>query len=120
MAILLLVGALNGIGQVVMRWGGLQAKEPFNLSNFAQWAWSSRWWLLGLVITWGSGLGWAFVLRKMRLVVALPLFVGVSYVLSLVGGVWLLSERPSPPQWVGVLLVFVGILLIASGRLATP
>jgi multidrug transporter EmrE-like cation transporter len=107
-------GAANGIGQVTMRWGGRNAKVPFSTEHFIEWASSSRWWLLGLLLTWTSGLAWAVLLRSVRLVIALPLFAGTAYLLTLLGAIVLLGERPSVLQVAGILCVMVGIVLIVA------
>jgi multidrug transporter EmrE-like cation transporter len=105
-------GVLNGVGQVVMRWGGRDAKVPFSLHNIGDWATSSRWWILGLFVSWTSGVLWALLLRHVRLVIALPIFVGTAYTLTVLGGLVLLAERPTVSQYLGMLLVIAGILLI--------
>jgi multidrug transporter EmrE-like cation transporter len=112
--VLLLAGAVNGAGQVTMRWGGRDSTAPFSLANLGPWMYASRWWLLGLIVTWSTGLVWAVMLRKVPIVLALTLFAGSSYVLALLGGFWILGERPATPQWLGLALVLAGILLIAS------
>jgi len=109
-------GILNGVGQVVMRWGGRDAKVPFSTHSIPAWAYSSRWWILGLFITWSSGLFWALLLRNVRLTIALPLFAGTAYVLTVLGAVVLLSERPTMTQYAGMLCVMLGILLIVIRR----
>ena len=107
-------GIFNGVGQVIMRWGGRDAKVPFSMSNLGPWTMASKWWLLGLIVTWTSGLFWAILLRKVPLVLALPLFAGTAYLLTLVGAVFILGERPTPYQTLGILLIVVGAGLIIS------
>lgn len=109
-------GVLNGIGQVVMRWGGRDAKVPFSLHHFSDWAASSRWWLLGLLLTWASGLFWALLLRSVRLAIALPLFVATSYALTILGAIVLLAERPTFSQYLGMVCVMMGVALIVIRR----
>jgi len=112
LGMLAFAGVLNAAGQVTMRWGGRGAKVPFSLHHLPDWALSSRWWLLGLLITWSSGLFWAVLLRSVRLGIALPLFAGTSYVLTVVASVVILAERPTTSQYVGMLFVMIGVLLI--------
>ncbi len=109
-------GILNGVGQVVMRWGGRDAKVGFSLQHFGDWAMSSRWWLLGLFLTWSSGLFWAILLRHVRLVIALPLFAGTAYTLTVVGAIVLLAEKPTSTQYLGLMFVMFGIFLIVMRR----
>jgi multidrug transporter EmrE-like cation transporter len=64
-------------------------------------------------VGWIAGLGWAWCLRKLSLGLAVPLYAGLVYVLSVVGGVYLLKERMSATQILGTLTVLAGILLLA-------
>ncbi len=105
-------GVLNGVGQITMRWGGRDAKIPFSFQNLGNWAFSSKWWLVGLILTWGSGVLWAVLLRQVRLSTAFPLFAGTSYVVTALGALVVLAERPSTTQLVGMFLVMGGIALI--------
>lgn len=105
-------GVLNGIGQIVMRWGGRDAKVPFSMHSIGEWALSSRWWILGLFLTWSSGLFWALLLRHVRLVIALPLFAGTAYTLTVLGAIVLLAEKPTASQYLGLMFVMLGIFLI--------
>jgi multidrug transporter EmrE-like cation transporter len=113
---LISAGTLNGIGQLVMRWGGRDAKVAFSWAHLGDWVVSSRWWIFGLLLSWTSGLLWALLLRNIRLVIALPVFAGISYGLSFVGSVALLGEKPSTTQYLGILCVTLGICLIVFKR----
>ena len=115
-ALLLLVmaGVVNGVGQVIMRWGGKQATVPFAMSNFPAWVMSSKWWLCGLFLSWTTGLVWALLVKKVPLVIALPVYAGTGYICTLVGSVVALSEKPNAYQAAGTALVLVGIGLIIS------
>lgn len=110
--LLLISGVLNAVGQLTMRWGARENKLPFSLHNLPAWLMSSRWWLLGLLLCWSSGLFWAVLVRNVRLVIALPILAGTTYVLTTIGAVAILAERPTPIQWAGLTLVFAGTMLI--------
>ena len=112
--LLVLAGMVNGVGQVIMRWGGKAATVPFSTHNLVTWLIASKWWLLGLVFTWTSGLFWALLLKKVQLVVALPLFAGTSYLVTILAAVVLLAERPNPYQIMGMFLVMGGVGLIIT------
>jgi drug/metabolite transporter (DMT)-like permease len=112
---LIVISVVNSAGQVIMRWGGNQSTTTLSpATTHQQWLWASRWWLLGMVVTWICGLGWAWCLRRLPLVVALPIYSGLVYVLSLVGGASLLKERISPTQALGIAFVLVGIFLVSG------
>jgi multidrug transporter EmrE-like cation transporter len=115
LAVLVSISLINSVGQIMMRWGGKQSAAASRPSpTQLQWLWTSRWWLLGIVITWLCGLGWAWCLRRLPLAVALPVYSGLVYGLSVLGGAYLLKEKLSSIQTVGVLLIIVGMLLVMS------
>jgi len=113
--LLLAAGVANGIGQVVMRWGGKMADVPFAWNNLAAWTHSSRWWLFGLLITWLTGICWAVLLRDVRLSVALMIFAGGAYSTSYICAFALLGERLSTIQIAGLTLVILGLAMAIAG-----
>ena len=102
-----------------MRWGGNQsAQAAAPAGSHHPWPWTSGWWLLGIVVTWICGLGWAWCLRRLPLGTAVPLYAGLVYVLSVLGGVYFLRERMSPPQVAGIVAIFVGLILVTLSSIA--
>jgi multidrug transporter EmrE-like cation transporter len=85
-----------------------------------QWLWGSRWWLAGILEGWVAGLGWAWCLRRLPLGTAVPIYAGLVYALSVLGGVWFLKERMSLPQVLGSVTILVGILLLACSVRPLP
>jgi drug/metabolite transporter (DMT)-like permease len=70
------------------------------------------WIILGLGI---YGLGvmlWLWVLSKVELSVAYP-FVGVSFLVTMAFGAWLLHEEITPGRLAGTVLIAVGCVLVA-------
>jgi multidrug transporter EmrE-like cation transporter len=113
LAFLVAISVLNSVGQVVMRWGGKQRLGPhMPAAPQYQWLWSSRWWLLGIILTWVCGLGWAWCLRKIPLATAMPVYSGLVYVLSVLGGAYFLKERMSSLQVLGVVTILIGVVLV--------
>src|SRR5687768_18177932 len=113
--ILLLVffAIFNAFTQVMMRWGGqISAGVPLSFSNLRQWTWNSKWWLAGLFFSWVTGLGWAWCLRNVPLAIALPIYIGLVYSLSVLGGIFLLHEKPNTLQVIGILIILVGLALL--------
>jgi multidrug transporter EmrE-like cation transporter len=114
LVMLVVISLLCSGSQLLMRWGGaLSAKAPELATGSAQWLWNARWWLLGLGLGWVCGLAWAFCLRKVPLALALPIYSGLTYVLTAIGAVWLLKEKLAPVQAVGITAVLFGILLLS-------
>jgi len=74
--------------------------------------------LSGLVLAVGL-LFYYLALERANVTVVVPLTATYPVVAVLLGYV-LLRERPSPLQWVGVILVVVGTALLLSGPSKTP
>ena len=116
LTLLICVGVINGLSQVIMRWAGKGIVEPFSLSNLGPWLFASRWWLLGLGLSWTTGMLWAVMLKKVPLAIALPLFTGSVYVVTLLGAFVFLAERPSQLQISGIVLTVSGIALMVVAK----
>jgi multidrug transporter EmrE-like cation transporter len=111
LALLVVIGVVNSASQLLMRWGGTQAAEGA-APTLWRWIWVSRWWLSGILVGWVAGLGWAWCLRRLSLGLAIPLYAGLVYVLSILGGVCFLKERLSPLQLLGIATILFGIVLV--------
>jgi multidrug transporter EmrE-like cation transporter len=111
--LLVLISIVNTASQILMRWGGVQAARSAGPAPTAwQWLWVSRWWLCGIVIGWIAGLGWAWCLRRLPLGIAIPLYAGLVYVLTVVSGAYFLKERMGGIQIAGIATILIGILLV--------
>jgi multidrug transporter EmrE-like cation transporter len=58
-----------------------------------------------------ASLAWLFVVTKLPLTVAFPIYIGVTFAMVLVGGCIFLSESISVVKLIAVLLIFGGIVL---------
>lgn len=67
--------------------------------------------LLGLIIYGVSVAMWLWVLSKVELSVAYP-FVGVSFLLTMAFGAFLLNESVTPMRIVGTILIASGCVLV--------
>jgi multidrug transporter EmrE-like cation transporter len=111
--LLVLISIVNTASQILMRWGGVQAARSAGSAPTAwRWLWVSRWWLCGIVIGWIAGLGWAWCLRRLPLGIAIPLYAGLVYVLTVVSGAYFLKERMGGIQIAGIATILIGILLV--------
>ena len=54
---------------------------------------------------------WLYVVTKLPLVVAFPVYIGVTFVLVIIGGWFFLSEAISATRIVSVLLILAGIII---------
>src|SRR5260370_13969020 len=110
--LLVLISVVNAAAQILMRWGGVQAAQcTAPALTVWEWLWVSRWWLSGIMVGWIAGLGWAWCLRRLPLGLAIPLYAGLAYVLSVAGGAFLLKERMTTLQIVGAAVCLSGLLL---------
>ena len=60
-----------------------------------------------------SIVSWLWVLSRIDLTVAYP-FLGLSFVVAMIFGVWLLGETVTPGRVTGTLLIFAGCVLVAQ------
>ena len=67
---------------------------------------------LGLAIYGLSVALWLWVLAKVDLSVAYP-FVGVSFLVTMLFGVFILSENVTATRIIGTILIFTGCVLVA-------
>ena len=67
---------------------------------------------LGIITLIGSLLCWLNALRTISLSVAYNL-TGLQHVLVPIGSWWLLGEHIGTKQWVGIALVFLGVMVTA-------
>jgi multidrug transporter EmrE-like cation transporter len=113
LTLLVLISVVNAASQILMRWGGVQAARcTAPALTVWEWLWVSRWWLSGIMVGWIAGLGWAWCLRRLPLGLAIPLYAGLAYVLSLVSAVYILKEKMSAGQIVGIAVILTGVLLV--------
>ncbi len=71
------------------------------------------WWVwLSVILGIGSLLCWLNALRTISLSVAYNL-TGLQHVLVPIGSWWLLGEHIGTKQWIGIALVFLGVMITA-------
>ena len=58
-----------------------------------------------------ASFAWLFVVTKLPLTVAFPVYIGVTFAMVLTGGWLFLSESLSITKFIAVLLIFCGIVL---------
>lgn len=58
-----------------------------------------------------ASFAWLFVVTKLPLTVAFPVYIGVTFAMVLLGGWFFLSETLTATKLVAVLLIFGGIVL---------
>jgi len=58
-----------------------------------------------------ASFAWLYVVTKLPLTVAFPVYIGVTFAMVLLGGWFLLSETLTATKLIAVLLIFSGIVL---------
>jgi multidrug transporter EmrE-like cation transporter len=58
-----------------------------------------------------ASFAWLFVVTKLPLTVAFPLYIGITFMLVLCGGWFFLSETLTPVRILAVTLIFTGVAL---------
>lgn len=57
---------------------------------------------------------WLYVVTKLPLTIAFPIYIGVTFALVLLGGWFFLGEALSSTKVIAILLIFAGIVLGVS------
>lgn len=89
-----------------------------NGANLLSNPWALAWILISLV----SMVVMQFAYRKGKAIQLIPAFAANTIAIPVVGGVLAFSERLHPFQWIGVILIFAGVLLLTlkTGRHMDP
>lgn len=104
------LACLSALGQVLMRLGGRDVAERSMTLLLSRPVWAA-----GLVLGWMCGLAWSVIVTRVPLGIAWPVFMGVSFaVLTTLTYFWL-GEPLVARQWIGITLIFGGILLVTRG-----
>lgn len=84
----------------------------FNIIN-GQFNLSFNWYLLsGMVSYMFSFLLWLYIVSQTKISLALPISVGLVNILVLLGAIFILGENVSFLQWIGVIVILVGLLIL--------
>lgn len=58
-----------------------------------------------------ASFAWLFVVTKLPLSIAFPIYIGLTFILVLFGSWLFLAETPSPAKLIAVILIFSGMVL---------
>ena len=117
LGLILLTVTLSACAQLALKWGVTRPDMAIALQSGAidamlTAALSPLIWL-GLIIYGLSVCLWLWVLSKVDLSVAYP-FVGVSFLVTMAFGAFLLQENVGPMRVVGTILIAVGCVLVGK------
>ena len=72
-----------------------------------------------VISAYGAGLigsfAWLVVLTRLPLSIAFPVYIGVTFILVVIGGSVFLAEAITPPKVCAILLILTGIAIGAKG-----
>lgn len=71
--------------------------------------------LSGYVTALAASFMWLFVVTKLPLVVAFPVYIGVTFLLVLIGGWMVLGESVTPMRLAAAALIFCGVAIGTQG-----
>jgi len=118
MQMILIFGAtvlINVIGTVLIKFGSSKISS-INLSLASIWSIISNWHiLLGIALYAGSFPAYSYILQKMSVSVAYPIFTSLSFAGVVVISVLFLKESLTMMQFFGLALVIGGIVLLSAG-----
>lgn len=111
--LILPIALLVTYSQLIVKWRA-NAIEQLGSSNF--WLHLLKFLidpiiLSGYVAALIASFAWLYVVTKLPLTVAFPIYIGVTFAMVLVGGSVFLSETLTTTKLIAVLLIMVGIIL---------
>ena len=109
-----LTGCVNGLGQVMMRAAG-RGMPSGELPGASQLAHQPLW-TAGVVICWCCGLFWAWLVPRVSLAAAFPVYLGVAFTAIALGGHFWLGEPIRLRDCLAFALILAGIALVARPR----
>lgn len=109
------IALLVAYSQIVMKWRMLGA-EPADMQNMHLFARLLKYLSDPIIVSaYAAALlasfVWLYVITKLPLVVAFPVYIGVTFVLVVIGGWFFLSESITAMRLVSVFLILSGIVI---------
>lgn len=108
------IAVIGGLGQVTMRGGGrgVPLRDLVSVHGVVE----HPWWWLGLLVCWICGLAWAWVVTRIPLGLAVPVYTGTFFIAVALGSSSVLDEGVGFRHWIGFLLIALGIATIVSAK----
>lgn len=111
--LILPIAVLVTYSQIIVKWRA-GAKDQLATSSFSQYLvtfMTDPVILSAYAAALVASFAWLFVVTKLPLTVAFPVYIGVTFAMVLLGGWFFLSETLTATKLVAVLLIFGGIVL---------
>lgn len=115
--LILPIALLVAYSQIIVKWRSINAAEQLAGPSFTSQLFK---FLTDPVIlsAYGAALlasfAWLYVITKLPLTSAFPIYIGVTFLMVLLGGAFFLSEALPPMKIVAVLMITAGIVLAMS------
>ncbi len=110
---MLLQNSLLSGGQILMKMGLTQAGDfSFTLSYFMRLLTNIPFILCGVLFT-ASSILWMYTIKVFPLSVCYPL-LSLSYVIAMLGAIFIFHEQVPPIRWIGVALIMLGCVLVTK------
>lgn len=101
---------------------GGQVMLKFALAKMPAFGWTKTFWI-GFLLNWqfacsgilfgSASLLWMYILKHFPLSMAYPM-ISLSYVIGMFSAIIFFKEEVSPVQWMGVVLIMIGCILIVK------
>ena len=77
---------------------------------------SLNWYIIAGTLSYiSSFILWLYIITKMKISLAMPISVGLVNVLVIIGAILFIGENVTWLQWLGVLIIFIGLLITSFG-----
>jgi multidrug transporter EmrE-like cation transporter len=107
------IALLVAYSQIIVKWrmGSIEASEASGfLSRLIKFI-GDPYILSGYAAALVASFAWLYVVAKLPLSLAFPVYIGVTFVMVLFGGWWFLSETVNATKIAAVLMILAGIAL---------
>lgn len=105
---LILAAINNCVGSLLLKKSRLVATDPSLLTLLL-----SVWFIGGIMVYGVNVILFAKALEQLPVSIAYPIFAGISFTLIAIAGNLLFGERFDFNQWIGLSLIFTGIIIMS-------
>lgn len=107
------VALLVAYSQIVVKWriGSIEVLEASSFLSRLIKFFGDPYIISGYAAALVASVAWLYVVTKLPLSVAFPVYIGVTFVMVLFGGWWFLSETVNATKVAAVLMILAGIAL---------
>ncbi|WP_423198167.1 MULTISPECIES: DMT family transporter [unclassified Cupriavidus] len=115
--LILPVAVLVAYSQLMVKWRAASISMPASLSGKIAIMLSDPLILSAYLAALGASVAWLFVVTKLPLTIAFPVYIGVTFVMVIAGGHLLLGESLALPKVLAAGLILAGIVIGTSSQI---